>query len=302
LHLDLLIRIPKIFLISGGIYFLLQIIGLLLVYEETAKKEDEDNLNENGSLSNSDHLITNSHQEDVTDQIEVNSLGVKYEMPEEGLTIKQALSVKEFYLGTLLLALFTIAPSLIVSYYKTFGQTFINDDKYLAIIGSVSSIFNACGRLFWGFLIDRMPFKYCYLILNTIITALIITVYLNTYIIIKEIFLIWISAIFFLQCGIFVITPTTMAKCFGQKHFTSIYGLMYMMCIPSSFVAALLGPYSDKIGWFWLFFSGCCFSFIGKLFFYSTYLAVIIYILYSLFEGWITVLFFNVKKSNGKYI
>ena len=44
-------------------------------------------------------------------------------------------------------------------FFKTFGQTFIKDDRFLAIIGSTSNFFYAFGRLFWGFLMDKTSFK-----------------------------------------------------------------------------------------------------------------------------------------------
>jgi len=45
----------------------------------------------------------------------------------------------------------------------------------------------------------------------------------------KEFYLIWVCAVYFTQCGIFVITPTAVAKCFGQKNFSSIYGSMFLL-------------------------------------------------------------------------
>jgi MFS transporter, OFA family, oxalate/formate antiporter len=128
---------------------------------------------------------------------------------------------------------FGFAPGMITTYYKTFGQTFINNDNFLSITGSVSSLFNACGRLLWGYLADKLSFKICYLIQSTICIALVSTFYLTklieTY---NEIFyLIWVCAVYFTQCGVYVIMPTVVVKCFGQKNFTSIYGLIFLLCV-----------------------------------------------------------------------
>lgn len=80
--------------------------------------------------------------------------------------------------------------------------------------------------------------------------------------------------------------PTAVAKCFGQKNFTAIYGFVYLVnvskhikdqsnifndkCsfkmykIPSTFLIALLGTHGDSIGWFWLFITGSFLTMIGK--------------------------------------
>ena len=60
----------------------------------------------------------------------------------------------------------------VITYYKDFGQTFINNDDFLSIVGSLSSLFNAAGRLFWGRLIDKISFKVNFVnfIFNLLIT------------------------------------------------------------------------------------------------------------------------------------
>ena len=45
--------------------------------------------------------------------------------------------------------------------YKAFGQTFITDDLFLAMIGTVAAIFNSSGRILWGLSVDRFSFKVC---------------------------------------------------------------------------------------------------------------------------------------------
>ena len=52
-----------------------------------------------------------------------------------------------------------VTVNFIGALYKAFGQTFIHDDFFLALIGSISSVFNAGGRIVWGVLTDRTSFK-----------------------------------------------------------------------------------------------------------------------------------------------
>nr|KAG5708229.1 hypothetical protein BaRGS_021163 [Batillaria attramentaria] len=42
------------------------------------------------------------------------------------------------------------------NYWKAFGQTFIRDDHFLALVGSCAGIFGAAGRPLWGWLAERI--------------------------------------------------------------------------------------------------------------------------------------------------
>ena len=64
-----------------------------------------------------------------------------------------------YYMIVVMFLLSQLGSTFVVTFYKTFGQTFINDDKFFATISSVSSVFNALGRIFWGYLIDKLPYK-----------------------------------------------------------------------------------------------------------------------------------------------
>ncbi|CAF0937021.1 unnamed protein product [Brachionus calyciflorus] len=266
LHLDLLERIPNIFLIMAGIFTALQIIGIALLSEFNEKDIN--------MTINEDRITILNEDENLNEK---NSLGVRFNSPNDGLTPLQALKNPVFYILTIIISTVTISPTFVVTFYKTFGQTYINDDKFLALVGSVSNFFNAIGRIFWGLMIDRLPFKMCMLILSSCIVALSSTLYLTKFLGIKELYILWISAIMFCQCGIFVLMATVTAKCFGQKNFTAIYALIFLVGIPSSILTAVLSTQSDLFGWFWFFMIG-------------SFLTLI---------GWFLCLVFNVKKSNG---
>ena len=44
-------------------------------------------------------------------------------------------------------------------YFQAYGQTFINDDYFLALVGSISSIFNCLMRPVWGIIMDKYGFQ-----------------------------------------------------------------------------------------------------------------------------------------------
>ena len=76
-----------------------------------------------------------------------------------GLTAYEAMRLPAYWILILMFTLSQLGPSFSVSFYKVFGEEFIRDDTFFATVNSVSSIFNAGGRFFWGFLIDRHPYK-----------------------------------------------------------------------------------------------------------------------------------------------
>ncbi|XP_052823653.1 uncharacterized protein LOC106872022 [Octopus bimaculoides] len=43
--------------------------------------------------------------------------------------------------------------------WKAYGQTFINDDFFLSTVGACSSLFNAFGRITWGIVADKFTFR-----------------------------------------------------------------------------------------------------------------------------------------------
>ena len=70
----------------------------------------------------------------------------------------------------------TLAIGYINATYKSFGQTFLNNDKMLSLVGSLAAIFNAFGRLFWGRMMDLSSFKVGYVTVNSPITWYHVTI------------------------------------------------------------------------------------------------------------------------------
>lgn len=141
---ELLEKVPKIFLILGGIYFCLLFTGLSLLVEK------KDNIILQINDSEETHLIKSEKK---------NSLGVRYENSTEGMGISEACKFAVFWM--LFGKIFTqlVPCGLVITYYKTFGQTFIIDDQFLSQVGSIAAFFNAFGTFFWGYIIDRSVYK-----------------------------------------------------------------------------------------------------------------------------------------------
>ena len=71
----------------------------------------------------------------------------------------------------------------------------------------------------------------CYLVLSTIVIALVSTMYLQQFIAIKGVYLAWVCGIFFAQCGNYILTPTVAAKMFGPRDFTIIYASISLLAV-----------------------------------------------------------------------
>ena len=56
--------------------------------------------------------------------------------------------------------------------YKAFGQTFIYDDHFLAIVGAICSFFNCSGRLIYGMIMDKTSYKMAMSIESVLLTLL----------------------------------------------------------------------------------------------------------------------------------
>ena len=47
----------------------------------------------------------------------------------------------------------------VINSFKSYGAAFIEDDKFLTLIGSVGALCNGVFRIFWSSLLDYFPFR-----------------------------------------------------------------------------------------------------------------------------------------------
>ncbi|RNA25051.1 oxalate:formate antiporter-like isoform X1 [Brachionus plicatilis] len=263
---ELLARVPKIFLILGGVYALLQVVGVGLL----AERKDDPSVQINDFCEETELIKSEK----------MNSLGVRYEDSTEGLSLNEAWKYAAFWMLFCKIFSQLVPCGLVITYYKTFGQRFISDDQFLSQVGSIAAFFNAFGTFFWGFVIDRSIYKICFVSLSTVLISLTSTLYLVQYLNFRILYAVCVGLINMCQSGVYVIMPTVIVKSFGSKNFQAIYGLLFLSPLFSSLMVGILGSSSDKIGWFWVF---------------------IICALIALL-GWILGFVFNVRKSDGTEI
>lgn len=209
-------RTPKVFLVLGVIYAFLQLVGLSLLSLKSDTDESQRFLIDKNSIN---------------DPSKNNSLGINYESSKDGIKLNEAIKRPVFW--NLFIILFSqIVPcGLVINFYKTFGQTFMTDDKFLSLVGSFAALLNALSTFVWGFLIEKLPFKLISLFLSTSLVSLTSTLYLIRFVGFKYLYAIQIGLIMICRSGALVLMPTVTAKTFGQKYFQSNYGAIYMATV-----------------------------------------------------------------------
>lgn len=117
LHLDLLLRIPNSFLILGALFAILQSLGLLLISEVEVQDNSQENLNSTSVNTNETDDIA-ALAKDESKYQQTNSLGVKYNIPSEGLSVKESIKTPSFILLSIMLNFYPIGPDLFATNYK----------------------------------------------------------------------------------------------------------------------------------------------------------------------------------------
>ena len=96
------------------------------------------------------------------------------------MIISEAFSRKEFYLLWVTRLSVVMLSNVISAFYKVFGQTFIRDDKFLSVVGSINSVFNCSGRLLYGLIMDKFAYKVSMSIEAVLLVLLMSTFYLTS--------------------------------------------------------------------------------------------------------------------------
>nr|VZH92706.1 unnamed protein product [Spirometra erinaceieuropaei] len=145
------------------------------------------------------------------------------------------------------------------------------DDHYLSIIATLSSAFNALGRVLWGIIVDKFSFK-CPLGFLTVLWALFFATFpaIGSSSVLKYIYPIWVFALFFLLAGHFVILPGACGRIFGPGNMATLYGLIFFATAPSSLLlSAIISQFTIDGQWIAVYLSAaalCLVSFTLSIF------------------------------------
>ncbi|GFN89132.1 oxalate:formate antiporter [Plakobranchus ocellatus] len=186
---------------------------------------------------------------------------------EEGLNFKpsEVLKSKYFYMLWIIFLFNGQGITFISTLYKAYGQTFIKNDSFLALVGSFSAIFNSFGRIWWGFLADKTSFRVAMMVSCASFTCLMLT-FQVTAVLGRGVFFIYVCLLFGSFSGSFSLLPTATAKCFGREYLSMNYGLVFTAQVVTSPLGAFLSQQLiSAIGWTGLFFLVSGFSFLSLL-------------------------------------
>ncbi|CAG0921233.1 unnamed protein product [Notodromas monacha] len=218
---EILDKVPILFQLLGGIYAVLQLIGCFLLRNpgENLKVEKPEVMEELEGLNN--EAVDESPKPEEPSKPRVN------------IGPRDILKTKEFYMLWFTFFFNQQAIGYITTSYKTFGQGFIDDDWFLSIIGSIGSVFNSVGRMFWGWTADKTCYKTTMLLVTALLAIFFATLPLAEYGG-KITYVLWVIGIFSSMSGTFALLPLATCQTFGQKFTGPNYGLV--------FTSAILGP------------------------------------------------------------
>ena len=286
---EVLSRVPTSFLIFGGVYMAMQLVGCALLTNPAPKqrprresaKDRRDTITSTGtsdvpSVSNPEcsllsldtrvattGAITNPKPAEGGMELEVfteeagNESGRWTTNIISSVMPLKMLKTPNFYHLWVVHVLNVTALACVITMYKLIGQSVMYGDHFLAATGSVAAIFNFAGRLFWGFLTDLITFKLAIVCITAFTTVLTLTFYAVT-ITAPALFFIWVCAFFFCVGGIFVAFPTAIARSYGPKYIGVNYGLLFTGHIVSGVVSSVIS--SSTVDWPTFFLMAAAFS------------------------------------------
>ncbi|GFN94224.1 oxalate:formate antiporter-like isoform x1 [Plakobranchus ocellatus] len=172
---------------------------------------------------------------------------------------KSAEAVKTPVFYALLLFGTSILYGLILksNYYKQFALSYINDDEYLTLVGTLIPIISTISRIVFGTCLDKG--------LLSIKDAMILSLSLHTILstfwyfapqVNATLYLILILCLAGTQSVYYVLMPTAALRIYGPVHFSTNYGLLLSVNLIVGFLTPLaFTSLFHSLGWFWLFTS-----------------------------------------------
>ena len=277
---EVLDLVPYLFVFMGGILFVIQILGTVLVVDNsniempagplsckavlkylwasfkptsTCSCCNGTKLPHNHTMEMSSLDEVNIHGQNKSSALStaVMSTGKKDQHAywTEEVNPKELIKRWDFYLLWLSFAAATTSMIYIISMYKAFGEEFIFDDHLLAVIGSLMAVMNLIARTVFGFVADRFSAKTALVIIVGVIAVLTLNLYSSEFGggVAYAVVLLLVSAA---VGGFYTLFPICIAEWYGHNNFAANYGMLYTAQVLSAVLAILVPTLLHQyIGW-----------------------------------------------------
>lgn len=159
----------------------------------------------------------------------------------EQTAMKPHLKSKLFWRLVLSSLLSAAGGMYIAGTYKNFGDTRIENDAFLAVTGSVASVFNGSFRYLWAFYMEKSSFKTSYMTLLFLQMSLFCTLYYVASV--KILFLCWVSLIMCCEGGHFSLFVAIHGVMYGKDLGAKIYGIFFFSFGSSALLSYIVQLY-----------------------------------------------------------
>ncbi|KAL3118534.1 hypothetical protein niasHT_000299 [Heterodera trifolii] len=237
--------------------------------EEDSDEEQKRKKSESGSNEQQRHL-TNSfptppNESDETAEEEDDELDIGKQGPPISLSTRQMLRSSTFYFLFISLFCCSFYGNFFYNLYKTFGETFIEDDFFLAFAFSLGSVANAIARVGWGLLTDRTSFQTSLCMATSLATVLLLTMPM-TALSGRYVYLLWLVLMFVCLAATHALFITAIVRCFGSVHKIVNYGCLIFSTTLSGIALAIGSEFFlQSIGYNWAFLGTAAFPFVAFL-------------------------------------
>ena len=241
---NVLNNVPSCFIKLAAIYLLMQIIGCIMlsnpkdfIYPSCSEKDKEKH---DDKKSQKDGLLENDEM-----GLKVNENDKIEEEMKADLTEKEVLMDMRFWNLWFTFCLNGCVLTFFSTSWKDFSDSQLNitNDRFLSTMGSISSLFNGLGRIFWSSWMDRnKSYKLTMGLMTSLATLFVATwplLWILKYIhpvLVNISGVIWLSALFFSICGSFSVFPTQITNVYGSNNNGVVYGLLFSSMLPSAII------------------------------------------------------------------
>lgn len=188
--------------------------------------------------------------------------------------LKSGLFSKTFiilFINSILIANFSLFLNI---NFKTYGLTKIKDDYFITFGAFLNGIASTIGRVFWGYILDKMSFKFLYLLIQ--ITLAIFSFSFPLFAANQTYFAVWIVSIAFCDGGMMCILGPGLIKIFGMDVGAKLYPIkacsFYISLIIVPIIQFFVMDYISMDNLFHILAIGNCVSVFTALFLKEHYL------------------------------